>query len=106
MMNMNEMLGNEGEAPSAATSLRAIVEAKNIAATTNEHTGALVGVTAGDPVAVKPVNRGRNLSSGTPAGIGAAARTVSGCINLISLVGSLSGNHYLPLWEMTITPLS
>lgn len=74
-------------------------------ATTNEYTGALVGVTAGDPVAVKPVNRGRNLSSGTPAGIGAAARTVSGCINLISLVGSLSGNHYLPLWEMTAAPL-
>lgn len=36
MMNMNEMLGNEGEAPSAATSLRAIVEAKNIADTIDE----------------------------------------------------------------------
>ena len=36
MMNMNEMLGNEGEAPSAATSLRAIVEAKNIADTLDE----------------------------------------------------------------------
>ena len=35
-MNMNEMLGNEGEAPSAATSLRAIVEAKNIADTIDE----------------------------------------------------------------------
>lgn len=36
MTNMNEMLGNEGEAPSAATSLRAIVEAKNIADTIDE----------------------------------------------------------------------
>ena len=36
MMNMNEMLGNEGEAPSAVTSLRAIVEAKNIADTLDE----------------------------------------------------------------------
>lgn len=35
-MNMNEMLGNEGEAPSVATSLRAIVEAKNIADTLDE----------------------------------------------------------------------
>ena len=35
-MNMNEMLGNEGEAPSVATSLRAIVEATNIADTLDE----------------------------------------------------------------------
>ena len=36
MMNMNEMLGPLEEAPSAATSLRAIVEAKNIADTLDE----------------------------------------------------------------------
>jgi len=74
-------------------------------ATTNEYTGSLVGATAGDPIAVKPVNRGRNLSSGTVAGIGAASRTVHGSINLISLVGALAGGKYLPLWEMTAAPL-
>jgi hypothetical protein len=51
---------------------------------------------------VRSVNRGRAL--------GALATTAGGtpfpfAINLISLVGSLAGEKYLPLWEMTAAPL-
>jgi hypothetical protein len=62
------------------------------------------GITAtinADGVVVKPINRGRTLpviaTGGTELG------TFS--INLISLVGALAGNKYLPLWEMTGAPL-
>jgi hypothetical protein len=51
---------------------------------------------------VRSVNRGRAL--------GALATTAAGtpfqfAINLVSLVGALSGEKYLPLWEMTAAPL-
>lgn len=77
--------------------------------TTNEYSGGLLTavsgtVVNGDALVVKPVNRGRNYTSGTVAGI-TAAQTDSFSINLISLVGALAGNKYLPLWEMTAAPL-
>jgi len=37
---------------------------------------------------------------------GTAAPTRTFCINLISMVGSLGGNNYIPLFEMTSAPLS
>ena len=51
---------------------------------------------------VRSVNRGRAL--------GALATTAGGtafpfAINLVSLVGALAGEKYLPLWEMTAAPL-
>ena len=70
--------------------------------TTNEYTAAAAD--ASGCIAVKPVNRGRNYSSGTPAGV-STAQTDSFSINLISLVGALAGGKYLPLWEMTAAPL-
>ena len=74
--------------------------------TTNEYTGALLGVSAADAVAVRPTNRGRNYASGVTTGVPTATATTDNfCINLISLVGSLAGGKYLPLWEMTSAPL-
>lgn len=81
--------------------------------TTNEYTGplgtAVSGTVAnGDALIARPVNRGKNYSSyaltGNTTGV-AAAVTDYFSINLISLVGSLSGGKYLPLWEMTAAPL-
>lgn len=51
---------------------------------------------------VRSVNRGRAL--------GALATTAGGtafpfAINLVSMVGALAGEKYLPLWEMTAAPL-
>jgi hypothetical protein len=67
----------------------------------------------------KPLNRGRNyvpigtdslgtaLSGATVLGAGVAntSPTLGFSLNLISLVGALAGNKYLPLWEMTAAPL-
>ena len=61
-------------------------------------------VANGDALVVKPINRGRNFASGTVAGV-SGAQTYTACINLISLLGSLAGGKYLPLWEMTAAPL-
>ena len=49
---------------------------------------------------VRGVNRGA-----TTAVTFASATVVPFAINLISLVGSLAGEKYLPLWEMTAAPL-
>jgi hypothetical protein len=70
--------------------------------TSSDYAGSLGGVTSGSAVTVKPVNRGRNF--GTSAGA-SGAQTYTACINLISLLGSLAGGKYLPLWEMTAAPL-
>ena len=59
---------------------------------------------AATAVTVRAVNRGRSLTTGTVAGQ-TSAITVNCAINLISLVGALAGNKYLPLWEMTSAPL-
>lgn len=48
---------------------------------------------------VRSVNRGANT------GVTTTATVVPFAINLISLVGALSGEKYLPLWEMTAAPL-
>lgn len=83
--------------------------------TTNEYTGRLDTAVSGtvpngSALIVKPTNRGKNYSSAflngnAVTGITATALTDNFCINLISLVGALSGNKYLPLWEMTSAPL-
>ena len=61
-----------------------------------------VGVAAAALANVRSVNRGRAT--------GALATTAGGTvfpfsINLISMVGALAGEKYLPLWEMTAAPL-
>jgi hypothetical protein len=65
--------------------------------TNDEFSG--VGVAAASLMNTKSVNRGRAL--------GALATTASFpfAINLVSLVGALAGDKYLPLWEMTAAPL-
>lgn len=68
--------------------------------TNEEYSG--VGVAAAALANVRSVNRGR--------AIGALATTAGGtafpfAINLISMVGALAGDKYLPLWEMTAAPL-
>jgi hypothetical protein len=48
---------------------------------------------------VRSVNRGANTAVTTTATV------VPFAINLVSLVGALAGEKYLPLWEMTAAPL-
>jgi hypothetical protein len=59
-----------------------------------------VGVAAAALQNVRSVNRGRALGA-----LGATTTSFPFAINLISLVGALSGEKYLPLWEMTGAPL-
>jgi hypothetical protein len=66
--------------------------------TNEEYSG--VGVAAAALANVRSVNRGRALGA-----LGAATHTFPFAINLVSLVGALSGEKYLPLWEMTAAPL-
>jgi hypothetical protein len=51
---------------------------------------------------VRSVNRGRALGV---LPISATGTVFPFAINLVSLVGALSGEKYLPLWEMTAAPL-
>jgi hypothetical protein len=66
--------------------------------TNEEYSG--VGVAAAALLNTRSVNRGRALGA-----LGASTHTFPFAINLISLVGALSGDKYLPLWEMTAAPL-
>jgi len=59
----------------------------------------LTGGTSGALQIVRGYNRGAVTTVTT------AATVVPFAINLISLVGALSGDKYLPLWEMTAAPL-
>jgi hypothetical protein len=59
----------------------------------------LTGAASGALQAVRGYNRGATTSVTT------AGHAVPFAINLISLVGALSGDKYLPLWEMTAAPL-
>jgi hypothetical protein len=59
-----------------------------------------VGVAAAALQNVRSVNRGRALGA-----LGATTTSFPFAINLVSLVGALSGEKYLPLWEMTGAPL-
>jgi hypothetical protein len=57
------------------------------------------GGAAGVPLNARSVNRGALIT------IGAGTASLPFAINLISLVGSLSGDKYLPLFEMSAAPL-
>lgn len=63
---------------------------------TNEEYSA-VGVAAAALLNARSVNRGRALGA-----LGATTTAFPFAINLVSLVGALSGEKYLPLWEMTL----
>ena len=47
----------------------------------------------------------RGVNRGATTGVTTTATTVPFAINLISLVGALAGDKYLPLWQMTAAPL-
>jgi len=47
----------------------------------------------------------RGVNRGATTGVTTTATTVPFAINLISLVGALAGEKYLPLWQMTAAPL-
>jgi len=68
--------------------------------TNEEYSG--VGVAAAALANVRSVNRGRALGS---LPISATGTAFQFSMNLVSMVGALSGHHYLPLWEMTAAPL-
>jgi len=59
-----------------------------------------VGVAAAALANVRAVNRGRALGA-----IAASTTSFPFAINLVSIVGSLAGDKYLPLFEMTAAPL-
>jgi hypothetical protein len=66
--------------------------------TNEEYTG--VGVAAAALQNVRSVNRGRALGA-----LAAATTSFPFAINLVSLVGALAGEKYIPLFEMTAAPL-
>lgn len=68
--------------------------------TNEEYSG--VAVAAAALANVRSVNRGRALGA---LPISATGTVFPFAINLISLVGALSGDKYLPLFEMTAAPL-
>jgi hypothetical protein len=47
----------------------------------------------------------RGVNRGATSGVTTAGTTVPFAINLVSMVGALAGDKYLPLWEMTAAPL-
>jgi hypothetical protein len=47
----------------------------------------------------------RGVNRGAVTGVTTATTVVPFAINLVSLVGALAGEKYLPLWEMTAAPL-
>jgi hypothetical protein len=47
----------------------------------------------------------RGVNRGATSGVTTAATVVPFAINLVSMVGALAGDKYLPLWEMTAAPL-
>jgi hypothetical protein len=47
----------------------------------------------------------RGVNRGATTGVTTTATTVPFAINLISLVGALAGDKYLPLWQMNAAPL-
>lgn len=82
--------------------------------TTNEYGINPVGTNftdvQGNGLVAKPTNRGKCYVTPNIATAGSVLNSGSSVtdnfsINLISLVGSLSSNRYLPLWEMTSAPL-
>jgi hypothetical protein len=47
----------------------------------------------------------RGVNRGATTGVTTTATVVPFAINLVSMVGALAGDKYLPLWEMTAAPL-
>tara|TARA_R110000868_G_scaffold52790_1_gene166326 strand:- start:655 stop:1974 length:1320 start_codon:yes stop_codon:yes gene_type:complete len=47
----------------------------------------------------------RGVNRGATSGVTTTATAVPFAINLVSMVGALAGDKYLPLWEMTAAPL-
>jgi hypothetical protein len=47
----------------------------------------------------------RGVNRGATSGVTTTATVVPFAINLVSMVGALAGDKYLPLWEMTAAPL-
>jgi hypothetical protein len=69
--------------------------------TNEEYSVATAGaISAATLLNSRSVNRGRALGA-----LAAATTAFPFAINLVSLVGALSGEKYLPLWEMTAAPL-
>jgi len=66
---------------------------------TNGEWNTTTGASSGALQSVRGYNRGATTAVTTTATV------VPFAINLISLVGALSGDKYLPLWEMTAAPL-
>lgn len=72
----------------------------SITSGTNPDYSVLQGAAAGAILNASSVNRGIALGD-----LAAGTFAYPFAINLISLVGALSGEKYLPLWEMTAAPL-
>jgi hypothetical protein len=69
--------------------------------TNEEYSVATAGaISAATLLNTRSVNRGRALGA-----LGATTTSFPFAINLVSLAGALSGDRYLPLWEMTGAPL-
>jgi hypothetical protein len=73
----------------------------SITAGTNPDYSVLQAAAAGDVLNAASVNRGRALGALSPAG----TFSFPFALNLISMVGSLAGEKYLPLFEMSAAPL-
>jgi hypothetical protein len=67
---------------------------------TNPDYSVLQAAAAGDVLNAASVNRGRALGV-----LGVATHSFPFAINLVSVVGSLAGSKYLPLFELTAAPL-
>jgi hypothetical protein len=72
----------------------------SITAGTNPDFSVLQAAAAGDVLNAASVNRGRALGA-----LGASTHSFPFALNLISLVGSLCGDKYLPLFELSAAPL-
>lgn len=72
----------------------------SITSGTNPDYSVLQGAAANDILNAASINRGAALGS-----LGAGTFAYPFAINLISMVGALAGDKYLPLWEMTAAPL-
>jgi hypothetical protein len=73
----------------------------SITSGTNADYSVAQAAAAGDATNAASINRGRALGALTPAG----TFSYPFAINLISMVGALAGEKYLPLWQMTAAPL-
>lgn len=73
----------------------------SITSGTNADYSVAQAAAVGDATNAASINRGRALGALSPAG----TFNYPFAINLISMVGALAGEKYLPLWQMTAAPL-